>query len=202
MKDGGRARGTGRLAIGVGIAAAGSTVCLAVFFAVGGPFGSINDLGNALTGALSGWLAWRLRPMAVPGSTAAATGAALVGAAIAVVGSALVISGTTGFFLAGLVSSVGFAGIGVWLVVLNRTVASDRGWPPAHRRLGVVTGVLMAVGVATAPGIAMGLDNIDTAPGWIWIGYTGWIGTFILYPVWALWLGRLETARTGDALSE
>ena len=62
------------------------------------------------------------------------TGLAVAGAALTVVGSALVVSGTTGFFLAGLVSSLGFAGIGAWLVAANRSDAARRGVaePAAH----------------------------------------------------------------------
>jgi hypothetical protein len=40
----------------------------------------------------------------------------------------------------------------------------------------------MAMGILVVPGIAMGLQNASTAPGWIWIGFTGWLGIFILYP--------------------
>ena len=114
-----RTRDTGRLALAVGVVAAGSAVCLATYFAVGGPFGTINDIGNAATGILSGWLAWRLRSHVASRTARIVTGAALVGAAITVVGSALVVSGTTGFLFAGLVTSVGFAAIGTWLVVTS-----------------------------------------------------------------------------------
>jgi hypothetical protein len=109
---------TGRLALAVGVVAVGSAVCLATYFVVRGPFGTISDVGNATAGILSGWLAWRLRRQISTRAADVAVGAALVGAAITVLGSALVVSGTTGFLFAGLVSSVGFAGIGAWLVVL------------------------------------------------------------------------------------
>ncbi|MEO8230081.1 MAG: hypothetical protein ABI628_10015, partial [Chloroflexota bacterium] len=56
-----RSRNTGRLALAIGVAAAGSAACLATYFVVGGPFGTINDIGNAATGILSACLAWRLR---------------------------------------------------------------------------------------------------------------------------------------------
>ena len=62
----GRHRDTGRLALAVGVCAAGSAVCLATFYAVQGPFGTINDLGNAAAGILSAGLAWRLRRL-IPG---------------------------------------------------------------------------------------------------------------------------------------
>lgn len=127
--DDGQARDTGRLAIAVAVVAAGSAACLAAYFVVRGPFGMLNDVGNASTGVLSATLAWRLRRHIAGRAREIAVGAALVGGAVTVVGSALVVSGTTGFFLAGLVSSVGFAGIGAWLVVINRSTAQAVEWP-------------------------------------------------------------------------
>ena len=94
--DEARARDTGRLALAVGAVAAGSAACLATFFVVGQPFGTINDIGNATAAVLSGWLAWRLRGQVRSRCAPVAVGAALVGAGISVVGSALVVSGTTG----------------------------------------------------------------------------------------------------------
>lgn len=191
--DDARERDTGRLATAVGVVAAGSAVCLATYFVVRGPFGTISDIGNAATGVLSAALAWRLRRYATTRVGEAAVGAALVGAAITVLGSALVVSGTTGFFLAGLVSSVGFAGIGAWLVVVNRADATTIAWPRRLRALGVLAGVLMAVGIAAAPGIVLRLDDMETAPGWIWIGFLGWLGIFVVYPAWAIWLGNAKS---------
>jgi hypothetical protein len=190
---------TGRLALAVGIVAAGSAACLATYFAVQGPFGTINDIGNAATGVFSAGLAWRLRKQ-IPGRVAnAAVGAALVGAAITVAGSALVVSGATGFFLAGLVSSVGFAGIGAWLVVLNKSDAIVATVPPRLRSLGVAAGALMAVGVVALPGIVLGLDDMGAAPAWVWIAFIGWFGTFVAYPAWAIWLATVETRVTAEA---
>jgi drug/metabolite transporter (DMT)-like permease len=184
-----RGRSIGRLAIALGVVVVASIVSLAVFYAVGGPFGAINDLGNALVGILSALLAWTWRPRGMESTLRAATiGAAVLGAAITVVGTALV--ETTGFFFAGLVSSVGFALIGLWLVALNRSIGTDGRWPRRLPTLGLVVGLLMALGFAAAPGIAMGLDDMGAAPWWIWIGFLGWIGTYLLYPVWSIWLGR------------
>lgn len=188
-----RARDTGPLALAIGVVSAGSVVCLATYFAVQGPFGTINDIGNAATGILSGWLAWRLRRQVSSRAGVVAVGAALCGAAITVVGSSLVVSGTTGFLLAGLVSSLGFAGIGAWLVVLNRSAGEAVAWPQRLRALGVVAGVLMAVGVVVAPGILLRLDDMETAPAWVWIGFMSWLGTYVVYPAWAIWMGIVET---------
>ncbi|MDX6562637.1 MAG: hypothetical protein QOD65_2451 [Gaiellales bacterium] len=192
MMDHADVRNTGRLSIAAGAVAAGSAVCLAIYFAVGPPFGTINDIGNAATGVLGATLAWRLRRQ-VPGPAGSvAAGLALAGAGLAVAGSALVISGTTTFLLAGFVSSVGFAGIGVWLMVVNRRGTEAPAWPSRLRALGVAAGAAMALGILCAPGIVLRIDDLETAPAWVWIGSVGWLGTYVLYPAWAVWLGLVE----------
>ena len=184
----------GRVAVAAGVVGLGSLASLTALFVVGQPFGTLNDIGNATLGVLSGVLAAttlsRRRDSVLETATVAS---AVVGAAFAVAGSALVISGTTGFFLAGLVSSVGFALIGAWLVAVNRSAGAER-WPRTLRALGVTAGVTMLFGLVMVPGILMQLDSMSTAPGWVWIGFVGWIGTFVLYPIWGLWVGRLALA--------
>jgi hypothetical protein len=201
MMNEARHQDTGRLALAIGIAAAGSAVCLATYYAVQGPFGTINDIGNAATGVLSAGLAWRLRRQ-IPGRAAnVAVGAAIVGAWLTVAGSALVVSGTTGFFFAGLVSSVGFAGIGAWLVVLNKSDAMAAVLPPRLQSLGIAAGALMALGIAAAPGIVLGLDDMAAAPAWVWIGLLGWLGIFVAYPAWAIWLASVGTRLDRQAIA-
>ena len=192
---------TGRLALAIGIAAAGSAACLATYYAVQGPFGTINDIGNAATGVLSAALAWRLRRQLSGRAANLSVGAAIAGAGLTVSGSALVVSGTTGFFFAGLVSSVGFAGIGAWLVVLNKSDAMAAVLPPRLRSLGIAAGALMALGIAAAPGIVLGLDDMAAAPAWVWIGLLGWLGIFVAYPAWAIWLGIVETRLDRQAIA-
>ena len=194
-----RIRDTGRLALAAGGVAIGSAACLGAFFAVGQPFGTINDLGNATTAILTGSLAWRLRADANNPTANTALGLAVGGAAISVAGSSLVLSGTTGFFLAGLVSNLGSAGIGAWLIATNRKqgVGAAARWPRALRRLGAVAGALMAVGVVAVPGIALRLDDMATAPAWVWIGFLSWLGTYVAFPAWAIWMGSVAT-RTAD----
>ena len=189
-----RALDTGRLAVAIGLVAAGSAVCITTYLVAGGPFGTINDVGNATTGVLSAALAWRLRGASSGRTDDVGTVLALGGGALTVAGSALVISGATGFMLAGAVSSVGFAGIGAWLIALNR---GRRGlaWSGRTRAIGVAAGALMAVGIALVPAIALRIDDLDTAPGWVWIGFIGWLGIYIVYPLWAFRVGLLETRR-------
>lgn len=201
MMDDGRIRDTGRLALATGLIAVGSAVCLGTYFAIGGPLGTINDIGNATTGVLSGVLAWRMRRQVTGTTGALAVGAAVIGAAVTVVGSSLVVSGTTGWMFAGLVSSLGFAGIGAWLVVLNRAGDQVAAWPGSLRTLGVVAGAVMAMGLLAVPGIALGVDDAETAPAWAWISSLAWLGIYVVYPAWAIAMGRLETRRSGAALA-
>ena len=193
MMDEARARDARRLALTVGAVAAGSVACLATFFVVGGPFGTINDIGNAATGVLSAALAWRLRSQLSARTSNLVVGAALLGAGITVVGSTLVVSGTTGFFFAGLVSSIGFAAIGTWLVVLNRSMISAATMAPRLRSIGIAAGALMTVGIVALPAIPLRLDDPSTAPAWAWIASVSWLGTYVAYPAWAIWLGITET---------
>lgn len=193
MNDPGRK--TALVAVTLGVVGLGSLVSLIAFFLVGGPLGAINDVGNGALGLLSGALAvtsWRLGAAPRPGNGAVAISAAILGATVTVVGSALILSDTTGFFLAGPVSSAGFALIGSWLILLNRWNASNRGhrWPTQRCTLGVIAGAVMALGVFSIPGVAMGLDDMGTAPNWIQLGGLSWLGTYILFPFWSIWLGR------------
>jgi hypothetical protein len=182
-----------RLAQAIGVVALGSAACLATYFAVGGPFGTINDVSNAATGVLGAALAWRLRRRVQHSAAKPALAAAIAGAGLTVAGSALVISGATGFVLAGLVSSVGFAGIGTWLLLASRRGDTHAKVVPA-RRLGIAAGALMALGIVGAPGIALRIDDFAGAPWWVFIGLTGWLGTYVAFPIWALRAGATAAA--------
>jgi hypothetical protein len=187
-------RSIASVALAVGAVAFVSVASLALFFAVGKPFGAINDWTIGLVGLLSGLLAAvvsRRGPSTLPAIGNAASGGAVVGAVIVIAGSALVISQTTGFLLAGLVESSGFALIGLWLIALNRSMTTASRWPRRLPSLGIAAGIIMAIGIVVVPGVAMGLDDIDTAPGWVWIGFIGWLGIFFVYPIWSIWLGTV-----------
>jgi hypothetical protein len=181
--------GTRRLALAAGCVALGSAVSVATFSVVGEPFGTLNDVGNAALGLLSAALAWRLRGRLPRRFAALTVGCAMAGAAIVVTGSALVITGATGWFLAALVSTLGYAGIGTWLVALNRSPYTEA-WPRRMRMVGVTAGALLWLGIVAAPGVLMGLDDSATAPGWAWFAMTAWLGIYVALPAWALWLAR------------
>ena len=176
-----------------------SLVSLLLFFLAGGPFGTINDVGNGVVGVLSGLLAWTLRSVDTSRAATAqavVVGVAALGAAVTVVGSVLVVSGSTGFLLAGLVSSVGFALIGLWLFALNWSMREEERWSRWLPKLGIVAGALMAVGITALPGILIRVDDMESAPSWVWIGFLGWIGVYVLYPVWSICFGSLLLGRS------
>ena len=134
------------LARTLGVVGLLSWLSLIVFFIVGDPFGALGDVGNGALGLLSGVLAVTLWPAAVapnPGMKVLASSAAVLGAAIAVVGSVLILWDITGFYLAGLVSGTGFALIGVWLVAFNRWIADDvrQRCPRRLPMVGILAGV-------------------------------------------------------------
>ena len=164
-----------------------SVVSLILLFSVGQPFGTINDVGNAMIGVLSLVLAVMLARQA-----GGWVGVALVviGAGFTLYGSWLVMSGTTGFALAGFVSTIGFGFIGLWLALVAwspEAVAWWGGWLTLVRigAVAIVVGGLFAV-----PGALMRIDAYDAMPGWLWLFSLGWLGVYVLYPVVAFVLGR------------
>jgi hypothetical protein len=195
---------TGGIAVIGGVVGLMSVASLGAFFAVGGPFGAINDWMICVFGLLTGLLALgqsRRDGTAASPHGVMAVALALLGAAIVVLGSYLVISDTTGFLLAGLVESLGFALIGVWLIVINRSVAGAPRLPRGLRQLGVVAGLVMAIGFTDLPGVTAGLDEASVAPIWVWIGLLGWLGTFLLYPLWCIWFGLQSEGSLQDIRS-
>jgi hypothetical protein len=153
--------------------------CLIIFYAVGEPFGTLNDIGNAALGVLSLALAWLLQ------SPRLLVGVAAVGTVLTVVGTVLVMTGATGFYLAGLWSGAGFGLIGVWLVGVWLVGISRR-----MRPTGMIAGVVMLLGLVGIPGIFLGIDDMDSAPVWTFVAGVSWAGTYLLFPAWSLRLAR------------
>lgn len=183
---------TGRLAAAAGLVAIGSDAAYGLFVLARGPFGTVNDLGNASFAVLAGSLAWRFR--ARTGTPLAALAAA--GAATAVLGSSLVISGRTGWMLGAFVSATGLGLVAPSVVATARDLAREPGMSAALTRLGQATGALMLVGVTGVVPAAMRLDDPATAPAWSWLAFAGWIGAMVLYPAWALALARRSAPPT------
>jgi len=179
-------------ATAIAVTVPAAIVLLVVYYAVGGPFGTLNDLANALVGVLSVVLAIQTARVGVPAAAIAAAGA---GGALMVVGSWLVITGRAGWVLAGLVSAVGAAAIGGWLVVLNQTARRAGLLSSTVARLGLGSGALMTLGILTVPDLVVRADSWDDLRWYGVVGFIGWLGLYLGYPVWCALLARAAGQR-------
>jgi hypothetical protein len=177
-----------RVALVTGITAILAAVALVLLFTVDGAFGRVNDVLNAAVGVLSALLA--IVALRSVGGSVPVVGLAVISAAITVVGSVLVMTGTTGFQLAGFVSGVGFALIGAWLVSAIAAGPLGASLSPTQARLGLAAGGLMLAGIIGIAGVAMGIDTAEATPWWLWLYGIGWLGTYVVYPVWCLMVAR------------
>ena len=184
----------GWVAMATGIAGLLGLAFIILFFTVGQPFGTLNDICIGLVAILSAVLAWLLYPghhAQSPLLSQVALILALLGSLVVVVGSELVISGVKGWFLAGLYMAAGNALIGLWLLGLNYSALQGSSWPFSLTILGLVSGVILAFGLLTIPGILSGIDSMESAAWFVNIGQAGALGYLILFPIWCVLLGRV-----------
>lgn len=163
----------------------GLVLLILMYVLSSGLLGTLNDVSILVAAWLSVALAWSLHSQLAARSPQLAVLAlilAVVGAVVATYGSVLVISGRTGFLLAGLYMMVGNALIGIWLISLNRGAA----WPQGLVVLGLITGAVMALGLAAIPGIFARTDSFADSSWLTWVGQMGFVGWAILYPIWCL----------------
>ena len=153
----------------------GSALALAVFFAAGEPWGSIND-------SLSIALAWATLPIAVqlarrnPRSTVLTLGAACdaVGIGVTTVFTALLISRRMSFDESLMAIMSGQALIGSWLIL-----AGFGAWPDRRSRRAAAFGIAGGAGiVATTAGLATGGMGSPVALAGFVAGLIGTIGFY------------------------
>lgn len=183
------------VAIASGAAGLLGLAFLILFFIIGQPFGTLNDVCIGLAAIVSLTLAWLLFPefhLQSPQLSLVALIAALAGALVVVAGCVLVISGLTGWYLAGLYMAAGNGLIGLWLIALTGTARAGSMWPHSLVIFGLVIGAIMALGLSALPGIFHAIHSWESAPWFInYIGQAGALGWLLLYPIWCLWLGRI-----------
>ena len=179
-----------RVALATAVVSLLAVLSLIIFYAVGGPFGFLNDVANGLIGLLSLALAWLWVRNRRDGWSTLAIACAVLGAIVMVLGSLLIIVDITGWYLAGLVSSVGSALLGIWLLIANRLHRSAPELPRGLILLGMTTGIFMIIGWLALAGVIAGIDDPQLAPLYVNAGLLNWMGTYLLYPIWCLWLSR------------
>jgi uncharacterized membrane protein YeaQ/YmgE (transglycosylase-associated protein family) len=164
--------------------------CLIAFSLVSGPFGTLNDIANGVVGALSTLLALQMYARSEPDRLRVAPAASILGGVIMIIGSALVIVGIADWYLAGLVSSLGAAFIGLWLFTADRRRGGLLQLLRHTRLLGRISGIVMMFGVLAMPGILAGVDDWEASPWYVTASQVSWLGTYLLYPLWCLLLAR------------
>jgi len=183
----------GWVAIVTGVSAILAVIFLTLMTTVNMSFGKVNDVFNAIIGISSAVLAWMLyaeHHAKSPLMSQIALALAVVGAIFTIVGSVLIIYGFTDFVLAGWYSGVGYALIGLWLVAFCYSMQRGDALPHNLIIFGLVVGAFMAVGLIGITGIFTGIDSMESMPWYLYIAFFGWLGTYILYPIWMIWLGR------------
>jgi len=184
----------GWVAIATGIVGLLGLAFIILFFTVGQPFGTLNDICIGLTAILSLVLVWMLYPgyhTQLPLLSQVALVIAMFGAVLVLVGTALAISGVKGWFLSGLYMAAGNAMIGLWLLGLNYFALRDNSLPHSLVIFGLISGVILAPGLVTIPGIFRGIDSQEyelTTFNYIW--WASSLGYLALYPTWCILLGR------------
>jgi hypothetical protein len=183
------------VAIGTGIVGLLGLVFIVLFFTVGQPFGTLNDVFIGLMAILSVVLVWMLYPwhhIQSPLLSQVALVIAMLGALLVLVGAVLSISGVRGWFLSGLYMAAGNGMIGLWLLALNYSALRVNLFPQSLVIFGLISGVILALGLVTIPGIFRGIDtqeyelNLFNSIWWV-----SSLGYLALYPIWCFLLGRI-----------
>lgn len=186
-------RAISRLTVAIGITAIVSIVSLILFFIFGGFWGPLNDLTIAIFALLSAALAWMLHPffrIQSPRLSYLMLIVAIAGAVITCIGSALVMSGSTSWQLAGSVNALGFAFIGIWLLAFNYHARLTDVFPKTLTRLGQISGALSALGLLNVLAI-FGIVDWQSDVSWLlYLAQFGGLGQILLL-VWIVWLGRV-----------
>ena len=177
--------------IAVGVIAILAVVFLTLMATVNSSFGKVNDVFNSLIGISSVILAWMLfaeHQVRSPLMSRVGLALAVLGMVFTIIGSILIIYSYTDFVLAGWYTGIGNALIGLWLAAICYTLLSGDVLPRSLIIFGIVTGAFMAVGLIGIFGILAGIDNMKM-PWYLYIAFFGYLGTYILYPIWAIRLG-------------
>jgi hypothetical protein len=192
-------KGTGVLALAVGISSLLALAALILFF-VGlfqgipslSPLGALNDSLNALTSLLSAALATALYPALkrlIPRGSLLLLLCVWLGAGAVSYGSWLIINGRSDLELSSYYYFVGNGLIGIWAWALNRSARQQGVWRPGLAQLGMIASGFMMVGLLGLYGILSGFDGSGYSPLLLLSGIS-YLGIGFLYPAWGIQLAR------------
>jgi hypothetical protein len=186
----------GWVAMATGVVGLFAIMFIILLYTVGQPFGTLNDIYNALLGILTGILAVMLYAQyraQSPLLSLVGLILALIGAVAVPIGSALVVSRRMGWFQAGYYTAAGFGAMGLWLAGLNSVVDQRNGWTQGLIVAGLVIGGMMALGLLAIPGLFSRIDSWEASPWYVkYVGLSASsLGWLVLYPIWLILVGRL-----------
>jgi hypothetical protein len=159
-------------------------VTLIAFFAVGEPFGVINDLTTVILALSMVPLAFVLHKLHQRTAPRLSFGAFVIGVLAmvsAAVLQALLVLRLVKFELTLVAVPVAFGVIGVWLVLNSYFGRSSGILPKGLIRVGIIAG---AAYVLVIVGFLLGGQQHPLAA-------VGGLTAVICYPIWAVWFGRL-----------
>jgi hypothetical protein len=183
----------GRMAITTGVSTILAVVFLILMYTVNISFGKVNDVFNSIVAISSVILAWMFHAehhSRSPFISRIALALAMVGTIFTIIGSILIIFDFTGFLLAGWYSGIGNALIGLWLAAFSYSLLNDSVLPHGLVIFGILTGAFMGIGLLGIPGAFAGIDSMESMPWYLYLAFLGWLGTYILYPIWTIGSGR------------
>jgi len=184
----------GWMSIVTGVIAILAVIFLILMSTVNMSFGKVNDVFNGLIGISSLILAWMLYAehyAKSPLMSQIALLCVVVGMIFTIIGSVLIIYGYTGFVLAGFYTALGNAFIGLWLALFCYAMQNGDVFPRNLVTIGLIVSAFLALGLICIQGIFAGTDSMNSLPWYLYLGLSSFLGTYILYPIWAIWLGRI-----------
>jgi hypothetical protein len=183
----------GWVAVITGSSAILALIFLALMYAVKQSLGFVNDIFNSLIGIFSAILAFMLYQeihATSPILGQITLGFVVIGAIATIVGTVLSVARITDFVMAGWYTGIGNALIGLWLLYFSFTMLGIYVLPHGLSLFGIVAGAFMVFGVIGILGIVAKIDKMESMPKYLYIAFFCYLGTYILYPIWAILLGR------------
>jgi len=87
----------------------------------------------------------------------------------------------------------GYGIVGIWLVLLNFDARVQAAWPARVAWLGMISGVIMAIGLFALPRIFIPYVSLSHQLVPELAELVGTLGWMIVYPIWSIWFGSVAT---------
>lgn len=170
-----------------------AVIFLGLMYTVKRSLGFVNDIFNSLIGIFSAVMAFMLYAefhAKSPVLSQITMGLVVIGAIATIVGTILSVARLQDFVMAGWYTGIGNALVGLWLISFCLIMLGGNVIPHNLAVFGVVVGALMVLGLIGILGIIAKIDKMESMPKYLYIAFFCYLGTYILYPIWAIMLGR------------